>query len=368
MTNDPDPAEQPQTPPAPEPPPAGLNLPPPDHRPTVADPVEPMVGTVPAGMPVGEMPPPPEPEKRRGLPGWLRYGAVAIIPAVIAAIAVYFVASGGDGGGSNGGAAVDGFVRLGAQSEDSIVSYPELPPGYPEDLPEYPGADLVGAFFLPTQQGGVFLAVYQTGDSVSDVVSFYETELDEDPWQLEGSRRENESGGASFNSPTNADVTGNVSVRRSDIDGETSIIVQFQDLQAVADDIVPDDEFVIEASLAIPENFPDDIPIYEGSDGPVTVTTAAFQRSPQAVTFLVSFLTTDSESDVIDFYQEEFSSRGWTVEDAQVEPGSFARAIQFNDDADQVQGQVQADQFAEDDTYTQVDLVVLIDPQRGDGN
>jgi hypothetical protein len=120
--------------------------------------------------------------------------------------------------------------------------------------------------------------------------------------------------------------------------------------------------------MTLPVGFPEDIEIYVGDSGPATVTDIAYQRSPGSADFLITFLTEDDQADVVDYYQREFASRGWTVTDATVPPSSFTLGIEFTDSNDELQGTLTADIFDKDSRYTQVDLLVFVSPTRGRGN
>ena len=59
----------------------------------------------------------------------------------------------------------------------------ELPKGFPQDFPVYDKATAYAA--PPAPQGGRFLVEWRSTDSLDQVRSFYESELDKEPWQVE---------------------------------------------------------------------------------------------------------------------------------------------------------------------------------------
>jgi hypothetical protein len=320
----------------------------------------------PAASPATSDTPPPPSEKRRAggrdLPAWLPLVLVALIPALVVAGLVYLLAGGGNG---NGGAAgvIDGFVRSGGPNQEAIESYKgSAPPGFPDTFPRYRGADIVVSFAIRSpQQGSFYIVVYNTSANAEDVFEFYQRELDRDPWQVEGARASDEARAVRFARPDNADVQGEVDVHHSTLDNRTSIYVYYQDLSRGAFREAPEKEFVLGKSRSLPPGFPNDIPIYGGNSS--TVIETIFERGPGATNYLVSFLTNDSQNDVVRFYESEFERRGWRVTDADVR--GFMMGIDFMDGpAGDLQGTVYADLFEDDKNYTRVDLLVQVSTQR----
>jgi hypothetical protein len=196
-----------------------------------------------------------------------------------------------------------------------------------------------------------------TPDSASDVFSFYSDALDVDPWQVEIGRSSEEFTGLRFLRPDNIDITGDVSLHRSDLGEQTVIYLSYSD---VSQAILPggDTPFTLGPTRPLPIGFPEDIPIYQGSEASVILDTY-FERGQGGQAFIVTFLTRDTQDDVIEFYRDEFEARGWVVSDSGVSSSSFALAIEFDDGpAQSVSGSITADTFENDDTYTQVDLLV----------
>lgn len=60
----------------------------------------------------------------------------------------------------------------------------------------------------------------------------------------------------------------------------------------------------------MPENFPDDFPMYDGIE---VDSTSTFDGENDA-TFYVNLLSSDSPKDIYDWYKAAFADEGWTIE------------------------------------------------------
>jgi hypothetical protein len=284
-----------------------------------------------------------------------------IVPAVIVGVGVYFVLGNNDDDNPSAAAGiVDGLMRLGQQDQDNIKSYDGmLPPDFTTEFPMYDGADVVVSVAIPSDQGTGYLIVMSTPDSTSDVYTFYSQALDQDPWQVEIGRSSDEFTGLRFMRPDNIDISGDVSLYRSDLDERTVIYLSYTD---AAQSILPGgntDPFTLGVSRPLPAGFPEDVPIYAGSQESVILDTY-FERGQGGRAFIVTFLTPDKPQDVIDYYRNEFQTRGWNVADADTSSSSsFAIGIQFDNGPDKaISGSITADAFEDDDQFTQIDLLV----------
>ncbi len=324
---------------------------------------------------------PPPPTKTRSvsfskpslprLPSWWPLLALAVVPALIVGVLVFVLKDGGSSGGGSGAAAiVDGFIQLSQSGDGSeVLSYEgKLPPDFPKDLPQYRGAKTVVSFAMHSDQGTTFFAVLSTGDSPEKVLDYYHGKLDADPWQVEIARTSEEFSGVRFSRPDNADVQGDISVRRSDLDKRTAIFVSYQDVSSTGRNLPPSKDFEPGASHDLPTGFPNDVPIYRGKN-PTTVTETYFQRGAGGTNFVVTFVTRDSQDDVVDFYKREFQKLGWQVSDSTQPTRGFQVQIEFNDGSrQQIQGTLNADALEQDSRYTKVDLLVQVSASRGRGN
>lgn len=263
------------------------------------------------------------------------------------------------------------LLAAGTEGSESLESFEgELPPNLPADPPLYPDAELVVSSRQPAPtdfaaspsadptdvtQPVLYFIVLDTPDSRDEVFAFYEDALDADPWQVQGSFSTAELDTLQFFNVDDIDIAGAVSIAQEGGDGRTLVLISMQDAGAFLDEQPP---FELEASLPVPKEFPPDVPLYEGS----TVTGTAFFREPGSESFLLIFLTTDSQDDVIAFYREAFQDYGWTVQDT----SSFGLEgqIDFRDQTGDIQGDVLADRFARSRDYTEVRIQVDVNPSR----
>ena len=304
-----------------------------------------------------------------GLPRWLPYFLLAVVPAVVVGVLVFAIGGGG-GGGSDASAAgaLDGFVRLGGSSGDVQSFAKTLPPGFPKDLPTYSGSKLVVSFLIASDQGNNYFVIYQTKDKPDAVLKYFQDKLDKDPWQVEVAQSSSDFTGLRFSRPDNADVQGDLSVNHSDLDNQTTIYVSYQDLKPSSQAAPTQKPFKLPAAKDLPPGFPTDIPIFAGKN-PSTVTATYFERGGGGTNYLVTFLTKDQQDDVIAYYKSEFGKKGWTVTDSKTTSSSFELAIDFQDGAkQQLQGSIHADTFQDDASYTQVNMLLQVSSSRGRGN
>jgi hypothetical protein len=296
----------------------------------------------------------------------LPYFLLAALPALAVGLLVYVFAGGG--GGSGGAGVIDGFIRLSPSEGSNTTSYEgRLPPGFPDQFPRYGGSDVVVSFAIESADGTSYFAVLSSKDSADDVYNYYLKALDEDPWQVEIARSSTDFMGMRFVRPDNADIEGDVTLNHSDLDDSTSIFVTIQDLAATGGQS-GSQPFVLTPSRALPPGFPNDVPIYDGRDDSVVVDTYV-QRGGGGTNYLVTFLTKDSQRDILSFYRQEFQRRGWTVTDSDTTENSFATGIDFSDGPqNQLTGTITIDSYEEDSSYNRVDVFLSVTGSRGRGN
>jgi hypothetical protein len=300
------------------------------------------------------------PRRSRSLPKWLPLVALAIVPALIVGAIVFFVAGGDDGGSTDAARIVDGLVRLNG-SEGMTTYEGELPPEFADDFPIY--GDVVVSIAIAGEEGTSYFIVLASDDDATQIYDFYSRELDEGAWQVEFGSSGDEVSGVSFLRPDNPDITGQVSIFRSGIDGKTAMYVSLEDISQTTLPGSGDTPFVLGASRPLPPGFPNDIPIYKADQGSVVIETG-FQRGQGGQLFLVTFLTKDSQDDVIEFYTQDFEKRGWNVDEGVLDT-NFALGIEFDDGPSQgITGSINADNFDDDQSYTKVDLFIQVSPTR----
>jgi len=303
------------------------------------------------------------------LPAWLPWAAIAAVPALVVGILVYALTSGGgDGGGGGAVGIVEGLLRLSPDENTKVDSFNgKLPPDFPDDFPLYRGSKVVVSFAVQTQQGTNYFAILTNSRPTHEVFEFYREALDKDPWQLEIGRSSDEFTGLRFSRPDNADVSGDITIHHSNLDGTTAIFLSYEDVSATLAPGSAGSTFSLGPTRPLPPGFPKDVPIYSERDSVILDT--YFERQPGGQVFLVSFLTRDSQDDVIKFYTDEFKGRGWTTRDStSTSSSSFAQSLDFSDTNQSLHGSVTADTFENDSAYTKVDLLVQVTATRRSGN
>jgi hypothetical protein len=316
-----------------------------------------------------ETPPPPAPPRQRAsqLPFWVPYFLLAAVPALVAGLAVYFLA-GGNGGSDSTAGIIDAFIRLGT-SGDEIHSFKgQTPPGFPQDFPIFSKAKVISSFVVRQDRGASYLVLFDTSADAREVLAFYQRALDQEPWQVQVARASDDFTGIHFINTEDVDIEGDVTIHTSALGKKTLIFLAYEDLSPTGLGDLEEKPFVLGAARLLPSRFPSDIPIYQGKN-PSTIIDTFVQRAPGSTNYVITFLTTDSQDDVVEFYRREFQRLGWNVIDAQARPRSFQLRIDFNDGSRQeVQGSVTADSFDKDAAYTQVNLYLQVSTRRGRGN
>ncbi len=310
-------------------------------------------------------------------PKWLPLFLAAVIPAVVVGLIVFALAgnnSGGSSGSSSGAGILDGFFRLGPASDGDVTSFKEkLPPDFPQNFPQMDGTKVVASFSIVSEDGTNYFVVLSGNHTPDEIYKYYLGALDKDPWQVEVARAADEFTGVRFSRPDDPDITGDVTVHHSDLDNQTVTYVSVEDAskkQAAAKK--PADSFTLGASRDLPPGFPaNDVPIYKGKTSTAVVTDTYIERGQGGQNFIVSALTKDSEDDVVKYYRDAFTKKGWTVKDGTPSSSASpaAQSIDFTDgSAGKISGSVRADQADADPQYTQVDLVLQVSGASPKGN
>jgi hypothetical protein len=245
----------------------------------------------------------------------------------------------------------------------------ELPEGLPVEPPLYPDAEILTSTRLrpgagatdqstgEALQGAVYFILLDTPDDREDVYRFYEEALEEDPWQLEQTASSEEVDRLDFSSVADIDITGSVTLVQGEEDEETSILIFLQDAGATS---AEDEEFAEGTTAILPASFPPEIPIY---DEAIVLGTGSL-REPGRESFLLQFITLDSEDEVVDFYRETFEDEGWTVEEG--DPAAGEGALRFESEDGSVEGDIEVQEFLQDDQYLLVRITVSATPSGED--
>ena len=294
------------------------------------------------------------------------------IPAAILAAAL--LAASGCGGSAEDESAAGIIHRLllaaGTQGSEALDSFPgRLPDGLPAQPPLYPGAKIIvsnrermsvsagdsGQEADVVAQPVLYFIVLDTADDADAVRTFYEQALEEDPWQLQSSFSMSQLDTLQFFNVEDIDIAGVVSIATGGDDDRTSILISMQDAGAFLDQ---QPQFELPPGRALPAAFPPDVPILKGA----TITDTAFFREPGLESFLVIFLTTAAQDEVLEFYRDAFQQRGWTVQDTAA--FGLEGRIDFRDELVDIQGDVFAAPFTRSDSYIEVRIQVQTNPAR----
>ena len=293
-------------------------------------------------------------------PAWLRYVALALMPALVVGLLIYFLT----GGSTEDRAAgiVDGFIRLGEDEGENTQSFiGKLPPGFPAEFPNYASAQVVVSFTITSTTGTNYFVLFSTAEKPEKVLAFYQDKLNDEPWQVEAATASADFIGLLFSRPDNANVQGQIRMHHSELDNKTTLFLTYQDVAAVSSD-QQTKPFVLQPSRPLPSGFPSDVPIYKDKES--TVIETSFSRGAGGTSFLITFITKDGQSAVVNFYRQEFQKRGWTVTDS-TQGGLFAQGIDFSDGPRrELQGTIVTDVFDGDTSYTRIDMQLQVSSAR----
>ena len=294
----------------------------------------------------------------RNMLPWL--ALAAIVPAIIIGVVVWFFASGGGGGSERQNADVTSLLNLVGNQQGSTTKRYEgtLAPGFPDGVPTYPGARLLSSIRQVRGQDAQYLAVYDSTDARRDVSQYFADQFDTDPWQLQGGQTTRDASVHEFSRVDDPDVSGVVLVAESQKDSVSTILLSIQVTSGAKDDAKA--SFTPGPTDRLPDGFPDTVPAYPGSNA----VQSGYQKQSGKKTYNVSFVTKDDASSALSYYKDAFSNNGWTVEDATASQSSGApaggQAIQFNDSGSKITGQLAVGAFDEDDSYTRIDIQVIV--------
>jgi hypothetical protein len=262
------------------------------------------------------------------------------------------------------------IVASGGSDTGQLVSYTgRLPDSLPARPPEYPGSGLIVSMRRPAStnlatpsptagtiaQPTLYFLVYDTPDPRQKVLDYFNAQLDQSPWQLQGTVSTSEFDSLQFAKADDADITGVVSIVRVGDDGHTSILVSLQDAGAFRQQTPV---YHPAESLSPPKGFPSDVPLYDGA----TIISTVFLRQPGNESYLVDFITRDSADRVLTFYRQASADRGWTVLPGA--PLGVAQRLDFHDANSDIQGSLLVDAFPQDSAFTEVKLQVQLNPNR----
>lgn len=308
---------------------------------------------------------PPRPQRRPARRLSLPVAALAaliVVPALVAGVAAWFIAGALDGGGGSDDRLsrnVTNVVNAFSQTDDAerVIRYEgSLPPAFPDDIPLYPGGKVISSIVQVRGNDAGYIVVFDTSNSREDVAAWFSGALAKDPWQIEIEQVGRESTVQQFSNIEDPDVQGVVLEAESKGDDVTTIFMSIQVVGAAGDNAA--ETYDPGDGRPLPDGFPADaIPQYPGS----TVIESGYQRDASARTFVVSMVTKDDPTTVLQHYRDQFQSQQWTVTDAPAGSSQLpdGEAITFSGTDGTTSGSVEAGQLAEDKNFTRINVQVL---------
>jgi hypothetical protein len=109
--------------------------------------------------------------------------------------------------------------------DGQVSTSDELPDNFPDELPRYAGAKVLGSVTSEVEGSSGTLVTFETDDSADDVGDFYASALEDQGWNIE---TESSAGGARIFLATSGDTAASISVSGSD-DEKTVILVTYGD-------------------------------------------------------------------------------------------------------------------------------------------
>jgi len=295
----------------------------------------------------------------RGVLALIVATAVILAAATVGAIA-WFVAP-SNGGGDTGRLRADVTNVLNAFSQGRAGTITtrydgELAPGFPGDVPGYPGATVVSSLSQVHGADVSYLVIYDTADARDKVAARFSSAFSADPWQIDGGQDSRESTLHQFSKMNDPNVTGLVLVADS-TDGKTTTILESVQVTAGAKN-AKRPPFAPNPSRVVPDGFPAQLAPYAGA----TLIESAHQTKAGAKSYAVSYITKDAATAVLDFYRTQLAGAKLTVQPGDVSTSALqsAEAIQFTDATKALVGDVTVGKFADDLTYTRIDVTAQV--------
>jgi hypothetical protein len=282
----------------------------------------------------------------------------ALLAAAVAGVAVWFFApSSGGGGTSRLGADVTNVLNAFSQGQPGTITTRyegELPAGFPGDMPRYAGAKVVASIAQVHGEDVGYLVIWDTSDARDKVAADFQTKFGADPWQIDGGQDARDSTLHQFSKINDPNVTGLVLVAESKGGSTTTILESVQVTTGAKDSKTP--AWTPIGDRSVPDGFPSSVPAYAGA----TIIESAYKKQTGSLSFAVSYITKDGADGVLDFYRGKLTDAKLTVTDGDASTSSLAgaKAIDFVDAGKTVQGEIVVGKFAEDASYTRIDVSV----------
>jgi hypothetical protein len=275
---------------------------------------------------------------------------------VILSIALLMVACRGESNETSDRKAADvvrQVLQIGQGAEADIDVYVnKLPDGAPDRIPQYSGARIISSFHIQDEESERYFIMASTKDSLEKVLAFFEEQLDKEPWQVQGATNTEDLTAIRFIRSDDADIDGTVALSKAkSSEEENNILITVQ--RAVANPQVKTQPFSLGEAKPLPKGFPSSVPVYNNS----TVTSTIWLRRLGNIDFVITYLTKDPQTKVIDFYKNQLPQGGWKVTATADEGGDST--LNFEDQRDaQLNGAVSAGAFDKDSSFTEVSVRV----------
>ena len=304
---------------------------------------------------------------------WRMRKGVALIAATVALV---LAACGGGGDGDDGSRLADRILRLGedlttmvdVRSAEFPVGMSEaLNPGLTDDTPQEDivalpvhSGELIGSFRIVEPDGVIsFYLLYDIRLDDRAVNEALMRQLDESPWQVVAGQSTETQSAIRFQSTVSGDIEGRAFIRPiADPDGPLTSVVYI--LQVRPPKLTEAPDFQLPAPRPVPDDFPAPFLVLEG----MTPITVQWSSSPVGDSYQLVLLTLESAFDVAAEYRERFEAEGWELTDDRAI--GFATVLDFQSGDGATQGNLSADSFADDDSYTSVVLDLLVSARASD--
>jgi hypothetical protein len=274
---------------------------------------------------------------------------------VLVALGAGLIAALGCGGGSNSKAesVIGKLLEVGQNpGTDTQVLVDKLPPDLPDGLPSYPGSSLLGST-ITTSGGTKSLGVLsESGDPVDKVYTFYEQELDKDPWTVEISSFPSQAAGVQFTSASDPNLVGAVVIQASGDSSDSLIYLSVQNTSEAASPT----PFKVEPSKPLPRDWPSQVPLYPNA----SITGTAWGRSVGASEWQISFIAQTTATDIIDFYRTQLTNGGFVVTDEAPQNGVSMLSFKNVQTTETWNGGVSAQTSTGDPSYAQGTVQISI--------
>ncbi len=300
------------------------------------------------------------------------------IALIAATVTLALAACGGGGDGDDGGRLADRILRLGEDLTTVVdVRSGELPtglsealnPGLTDDTPPedivalavHPDGELLGSFRIVEPDGVIsFYLLYDIRLDDRAVSEALMRQLDESPWQTTAGQSTETQSAIRFQSTVSGDIDGTAFIRAiADPDGPLTNVVYI--LQVRPPELTDAPDFQLPAPRPVPDDFPAPFLVLEG----MTPITVQWSSSPAGDSYQLVLHTLESAFDVAAEYRERFEVEGWELIDDRAI--GFATVLDFQSGDGATQGNLSADSFADDDSYTSVVLDLRVS-SRASGN